>query len=274
MKYTILFIALLLISCTATKNEEIEDNKPNGEIVLITEAGNKHPLLGQFFKDKSPENIFDTYAVITKDNYTFIFGIEQDYSLFTHQVAIYKDTTIVTVFNTSYSDTLTTSTDTNRPRPKQPNTTEQIYLADITKYIEFRDYNEDGLFDFNLYYDHGGTLGPYHFVGIQNPGKDGFTEIMNDFCIFYNDSTKLLYSFAKPYSSDFYAYGYNPKTSEIEFENGWIMRGDTLFYELRDKDKTINQQQILHSEDSTLTKLTESIRDSFLLILEAKRFPK
>lgn len=265
MRCLIVFFMLLLTSCVIKNNDEA---KPVGEKIKIKHAGKKNPLLGKFLKGKSSEYIYDTYAVIEKENYTFIFGIDQEFGISICQVVIYKDTILVNEFDPfstgPFSEKEELDSIPRMPMPDSPNDTKMIYLTDVADYIEFVDFNEDGLFDFNLNYDQGGSMGSNYFIGYQNSDKIGFTQVMNSLSIFYDESAKMLYSHTRGGAYGSYTYGYNSKTLELEYVNQWDRLNDSIIFEVHKGDKVFTHLYMIQNENEIPWEIMENIQDSLV----------
>lgn len=185
------------------------------------------PRLHNWILQKNPKFDYDGYGILDKGGFTFLFGLSALEPI-VYNVTVFKGDSLVqeicplaTINGVHESLHSTGPIYVAECEPMDISSKDGVSLVNMEDLIYFEDFNEDGLLDFILQYDRGGSMGVNRLLVYQKADGSGFEEKLNDRSIYYSDEMNLICSHISAGRYGGYTYGLDPKSLKFVYSANW-----------------------------------------------------
>lgn len=213
-----------------------EDIEPEDleEFISLDSLKVLEPRLYSWIQQKNPKFNYNGYGILDKEGYTFLFGLSDIGNIVLNITILKGDSLVNEICPMATVDMYNDTTEL----------TEKEYLAKcdplgkISKYgvkfmdmedrISFEDINNDGLLDFIIMYDRGGSMGHYNLMAYQKSDASGFEEKMNSTVVMFDKERNLVFTGVSAGRYGYYRSGVDPITLEDVSRSVWENLSDSI----------------------------------------------
>lgn len=219
-------------------SEEIEPDDLEGFISLYS-LKTLEPKLYSWIEQKGKSFNYYGYGILEKGEYTFLFGLSDlfdlDFKEIVLNITILKGDSLVneicpiaTAYGFNDTTGITKEAYLTKCKPLERLSKYGVKLLDIDERMSFEDINNDGLFDFIIMYDFGGTMGDYNLMAYQKSDASGFEEKMNSTLLTFDKERNIVFSGARVGRDGSSFYGVDPITLEDVYWSEWFNWSDSV----------------------------------------------
>lgn len=214
-------------------SEEIEPDDIEG-LISLDSLKTLEPKLYSWIEQKGKSFYYYGYGILEKGEYTFLFGLS-DISNEVFNITILKGDSLVNEICPMatadvYNDTIEITKEAylTKCEPLDRLSKYGVELMDMDERISFEDINNDGLFDFIIMYDRGGSMGYFDLMAYQKSDASGFEEKMNSSVIKFDKERNIVFTSVSASRFGGYRYGVDPITLEDVYSGMWENLTDSV----------------------------------------------